>query len=195
MIEDMKFTTDWVTWRCDWWRELLAPEIGQPVRMLEVGFFEGRSAQWWLQNVLTHPAAKLVCVDRWAKKGASNRVEIQTDPAYPNKFSYFAEDAILWAARLIGDGAGECFDVVYSDFSKEAADILTLACLAFRLLKPGGLYLFDDYEWVWTETSCMAKPALGPKAGIDAWLAAHDPFVEDVRWNKGQVAVRKRMRP
>lgn len=188
MIDRMEFTTDWVTPRDAWWREVFDGFQDRPVRMLEVGFYEGRSAQWWLRNVLIHPQSELISVDRWASKGAANREHILTDPEHGPKFSFFEEDAIRWAGRLIGNGAEECFDAVYSDFSKEGGDIMALASLAFRLLKPGGIYLFDDYGWRWSETSGVATPpARHPQEGIDAWLRAHEPFCSRVERRCGQL--------
>ena len=174
MIDDMEFTTDWVTPREEWWREIVAPFAGRPIRMLEVGFYEGRSAKWWLENLLTHPDSRLVCVDRWPEKGAANRACIAADPAHSAKFQFHAEDAIQFASRALGNGARECYDVIYSDFSKEAADIATLFGVAWRLLKPGGLYLFDDYRWEWSPDSGAVKPARPPKDGIDAMVRLHE---------------------
>lgn len=191
-VEHMVFTTDWVTCRIPWWNSLIADYKDGPVSMLEVGFYEGRSAKWWLQNLLTHPASKLESVESNRVRGAVNRSHIMGDPDFRNKFAYYEEDAIKWAAHMTDKGMVECYDFIYSDFSKEASDILTLACLAWRMLKPGGLYLFDDYLWEWFETSTVKKPSLLPKAGIDAFLSIHAPSIESVRYEPMQVAVKKR---
>ena len=196
MIDEMEFTTDWVTARDAWWREAFAALVGNPARMLEVGCYEGRSAQWWLSNVLTHPRSELICVDRWPSKSEANRARLLADPEHGRKFSFHAADAIPWAARLLANGAGECFDAIYSDFSKEGADIMSLACLAFRLLKPGGLYLFDDYAWRWQERGDgFPAPQRRPDVGIDAWLAAHEPFCSRIERRCGQLLAVKRTEP
>lgn len=194
MIDEMEFTTDWVTPREAWWREIFWPLANTPARMLEVGFYEGRSAQWWLRNVLTHPESSLVCVDRWASKGKANRERILADPAHGAKIACHEEDAIVWAARQVGAGSAGIYDAVYSDFSKEAGDIMTLSCLAWRMLKPGGIYLWDDYTWRWTEESGgPAPPERGPDVGVDAWIAAHEPFCSRIEHRCGQVAAWKRV--
>ena len=37
------------------------------------------------------------------------------------------------------------FDLIYIDASHYAPDVLSDAVLAFKLLKPGGILIFDDY--------------------------------------------------
>jgi predicted O-methyltransferase YrrM len=42
---------------------------------------------------------------------------------------------------------GDMYDFIYVDGSHTAPDVMTDACMAFGLLKPGGIMLFDDYLW------------------------------------------------
>ena len=48
-------------------------------------------------------------------------------------------------ARAISSGYQ--FDFIYIDGSHTAPDVMTDACMAFGLLKKGGIMLFDDYLW------------------------------------------------
>ena len=57
------------------------------------------------------------------------------------------------------------FDFVYVDGSHRSADVLEDAVLSFRLLKTGGIMIFDDYEWKTYEGTLD-----NPRAGIDAFL-------------------------
>jgi predicted O-methyltransferase YrrM len=41
----------------------------------------------------------------------------------------------------------ERFNFIYIDGSHTAKDVLTDACMAWPLLKQGGLMVFDDYLW------------------------------------------------
>ena len=59
------------------------------------------------------------------------------------------------------------FDFVYIDGSHQAADVLEDAVLSFRLLRPGGILIFDDYLW-----RNYPQPQLNPALGIDSFLAA-----------------------
>ena len=42
---------------------------------------------------------------------------------------------------------GDMYDFIYVDGSHTAPDVMTDACMAFGLLKKGGIMLFDDYLW------------------------------------------------
>lgn len=57
------------------------------------------------------------------------------------------------------------FDLIYVDGNHEAEYVLEDAILAFRLLKPGGTIVFDDYGWA-GETA---------KDAIDSWARIHGP--------------------
>lgn len=59
----MTFTSDFFKGNIPNWERWLAPFKGQPVTALEIGSYEGRSACWLLENILTHPDARLLCVD------------------------------------------------------------------------------------------------------------------------------------
>jgi len=62
------------------------------------------------------------------------------------------------------DGKDRRFDFVYIDGSHIAKDVLTDACLAWPLLKPNGIMVFDDYAWG------QPRDALHrPKIAIDAF--------------------------
>ncbi len=67
-MPDYEFSADYVTYVASAWEQHLTPLRGRNgIRMLEIGSFEGRSALWFLENLLTHPQSALVCVDKFAK--------------------------------------------------------------------------------------------------------------------------------
>jgi Methyltransferase domain len=58
------FTGDWFSWNIPVWEKVLSPYKGKAgVRYLEIGAYEGRSAVWMLENVLTNPTASLTAID------------------------------------------------------------------------------------------------------------------------------------
>ena len=62
----MKYTHDWTTENFPVWRHFLQNFIGTPgVRLLEIGSYEGRSAVWFCENILTGNDSKIVCIDPW----------------------------------------------------------------------------------------------------------------------------------
>src|SRR5260221_7918568 len=59
-----KITYDCFSSRVPQWRNSLAYLAGMPnLRFLEIGSFEGYSACWLLDNILTHNSSHLVCID------------------------------------------------------------------------------------------------------------------------------------
>jgi predicted O-methyltransferase YrrM len=70
-------------------------------------------------------------------------------------------------ARMVADGQAE-FDLVYVDGSHLAQDVLTDAVLSFRLLKRGGLAIFDDYLWLQDSESISQLDR--PKVALDAFV-------------------------
>jgi predicted O-methyltransferase YrrM len=50
-------------------------------------------------------------------------------------------------AKLLVGGYTDYFDFIYIDGSHESPDVLCDAVLAFKLLKLGGVMVFDDYIW------------------------------------------------
>ena len=59
-------------------------------------------------------------------------------------------------------------NLVYIDGSHIAKHVIEDAILSWKLLKVGGLMIFDDYEWGPTETIENQ-----PKTGINAFLQAY----------------------
>src|SRR5438034_34500 len=58
------YTSDYLTGYVPEWTRLFAPWAGHAgLRVLEIGSYEGRSAVWLLEHVLTHSDSELTCVD------------------------------------------------------------------------------------------------------------------------------------
>jgi SAM-dependent methyltransferase len=149
--------------------------------VLEVGALEGRSAIWMARHVGVR--AHVTCVDLFdvgqhernfrhniAAAGLQQRVERRVGAS---------EDVICALAR-------RPFDLIYIDADHRASAVLTDAVLCWRILKPGGLLVFDDYPLQ------LATPygLDGPKRAIDAFLAINAPNL-DVVCKDWQVIVRK----
>ena len=143
---------------------------GQPdLRFLEIGSFEGHSACWLLENILTHESARLTCVDLFHSEpkalfqhnigvtGAREKVE-----------------AIAGESRAILPQLKPAhYDFIYVDGSHDQVDVLEDAILAWRLLKRGGLMTFDDY-CLKDVPVLQAVVPLRPDIGIDAFLSTYD---------------------
>ena len=64
------FTADYVSWLIPIWEQYLYEFKGKEnISLLEIGSFEGRSAIWFLENILTHPTSSITCVDHFLRSG------------------------------------------------------------------------------------------------------------------------------
>ncbi|MCS6847225.1 MAG: class I SAM-dependent methyltransferase [Anaerolineae bacterium] len=165
------------------WRVWLADWIGKPeTHFLEIGSYEGRSAVWFLQNVLTHPTSTLDCIDLFTGKGLEPRFDHNIHKSGRSgqvRKHKGRSDAIL------PELPEAYFDVIYVDGSHRAADVLLDAALSWCLLKCNGLIIFDDYLWE------MSKPAAQrPQIAIDLFLEAYAPRLRVVHHGY-QVVVRR----
>ncbi|HET7436965.1 MAG TPA: class I SAM-dependent methyltransferase [Thermoanaerobaculia bacterium] len=188
-----RFTFDWVTPHADAWQHDFAELKDKPdVRGIEVGCFEGQSACWFLENVLTHPTSHLVCVDPFA---------IPMDSTLLRYFErYFDHNIVASGAadrvtKLIGSSqvvlrtlTPGTFDFVYVDGSHRVGDVLQDAVLAWSLLKRGGLALFDDYDLV--DDVAPGLAARAPGRALDAFVALLGNSARVTR-RDWQLAVRK----
>lgn len=186
MIEGLTFSQDWTTNHAPNWEKWLGEFIGTPCVGLEVGVFEARSSAWFLEHICTDPRSRLVAIDPWEKRSRDNRAAIEA--VYGRRYQFHAERAEDCLSRW--GGSGFRFDWIYLDGGKEAARVIEQSVLAWRMLRPGGVLIWDDYPWQWTEGCTSARPALPPGPAIDACLTVYAPELEVIA--KGwQVAVRK----
>ncbi len=177
------YTSDYISKNLDNWTRLLGEFRGRPgVQMLEIGSYEGRSAVWFLENILTHPTAGIVCIDFFTRLSLSMRFDHNIHHSGASgKVTKLKghSDAILTTLPL------NHFDIIYVDGSHEAAPVLMDAMLCWYRLKPGGVMIFDDYLWDQEEA-----PSDRPQMAIDLFLkgfeGSYDLLLKDY-----QVAIRK----
>lgn len=181
---DYSFTEDYVSPNVSEWGKLLAVYKGEPdVRMLEIGSFEGRSTVWFLTSVLTHPAARIVCVDIFTQAARELRfdhnIRIAGAVDKVTKLKGRSEE-------LLGQLPRESFDIIYIDGSHQAVNVLFDAVSAWFLLKAGGVLVFDDYIWEMDK-----PPSERPQRAIDLFLESFEGRYELLS-KAYQVILRKR---
>lgn len=138
--------------------------IGDKIRILEIGSFEGRSACWFSDNVLDHPQSDLICVDTF-RGGDEHQKFLQTEhPDALNEFLGKVDlEATFWrnvmkskngtkvfsykgeSRHILGTLNGK-FDLIYIDGSHHSEDALLDGVNAWHLLNEGGAMVFDDYQ-------------------------------------------------
>jgi len=178
-----EFTTDYGQPFTESWRRHLNALAGEAgIRFLEIGSYEGRSALWFLEHVLTDPTSTITCVDAFLEPEAEARfdhnVRASGHAARVTKIKGKSE-AVL---GTLSPG----FDTVYVDGCHEAFNVLMDAMASWVLLKPGGVLIFDDYAW-----DQHRPPMDRPQVAIDLFLDVLRADVE-VLHKDYQVIVRKK---
>ncbi|MEM8994811.1 MAG: class I SAM-dependent methyltransferase [Acidobacteriota bacterium] len=177
-----RYEFDWFSDHIELFAEQLAGDVGKPrLRYVEIGSFEGRSAVWLLENVLTHPTSRLHCIDPWQypRKEIEERFDANVALALARSghVERLTKHRALSVDILPTLEAGS-IDAVYVDGSHTAWDTLTDLVLSWRLLRVGGLMICDDYPLESTleysddgEAEFPTVPPLErPKMAIDAFL-------------------------
>lgn len=173
-----QFTTDFFSHNLLHWQRLLAPLAGQPrLRFLEVGSWEGRSTCWLLDNILTDDSSNIVCVDTFEGSPEHHATEMaELVATVEERFNHNTRQALRQGRVIKQKGSSQTilrqlplghFDLAYIDASHTACDVLEDAMLTWRLVKPGGLIIFDDYAWAFPE----GIEGIPPKPAIDTVLS------------------------
>jgi predicted O-methyltransferase YrrM len=163
------FTTNWTSNHLKNWSKILASHRYKPLKILEIGSWEGRSALFFLNYL---PNASLVCIDTFkggrehAKDPGLNAIEKRFD-ANLAPFGDRVEKRKGASIEVLGELGltRRQFDVVYVDGSHLAVDVYRDAVLSWPLLVPGGTMIFDDYQW-----RLELPAAQRPKEAIDSFL-------------------------
>ncbi len=184
-----EFTADWFSWNIPVWEKVLAPLKAKPnVRYLEIGVYEGRSAVWMLENVLTHPTARLTGIDIFdGPYEARYLANLERSGASGKATTIKNRSQVAMRQQPL-----ESFDVVYIDGSHAKNDVLEDAVLCWRLLKKDGILIFDDYRWAGCFTSGTCdRPTDFPKAAIDAFVECFAEQAEVIH-NSYQLILKKK---
>lgn len=171
------------------------------VKMLEIGSYEGMASLWLCNEILTGRNCSLTTVDK------DPRPAFYTN-TLPHRMSGKIKSIRGASLDVLMKlhSRREKFDFIYIDGSHFAINVLEDAVLAWRMLRKGGVLLFDDYLWEDKEffkSLCGADyddlnkefdfdrgNPLTPKSAIDAFLRVYNLEYELIIFNY-QVAIRK----
>lgn len=196
-MSEYQFTKDWFGWAPPVWEQLIPMLPGEAGKrnFLEIGSFEGRSTVWTMENMM-QKGDYIYCIDTWEggeEHGAEDmqavfeRFKANTAIAKDKTKvvrGYAMDTSTTELASKIQDGIQ--YDFIYIDGSHIAKDVLTDACMAWQVLKPKGIIVFDDY--VWGDPRDILHR---PKAAIDAFTNIFAEEVEIIHVGY-QLVVRKK---
>jgi len=198
-MSEYQFTKDWFGWAPPVWEQLipmLSGEAGER-KFLEIGSFEGRSTVWIMENMM-QMGDYLYCIDTWEggeEHGAEDmgtvfkrfraNVQAAREKTGIKSVGHSRQSSVEGIAELISGWAGT-YDFIYIDGSHIAKDVLTDACMAWQMLKPKGIMVFDDYVWG-NPRDVLHRP----KVAIDAFVNIFAEEVEVIHVGY-QLVVRKK---
>ena len=173
---DKDFTTDWTSGNFTAWRRVLSPLREAPLRILEIGSWEGRSAVFFLNFF---PRASILCIDTFGGtaeedyvydglrdqiRGAEQRFDrnLARFTNWVEKIKSRSGPALAQLAQ-----AQRRFDLAYIDGSHRRDEVMEDSAGVWQILAPGGIIIWDDYEW-----GRSMPPQERPQPAIDDFIRA-----------------------
>jgi predicted O-methyltransferase YrrM len=167
------FSNDWTSGNFTMWRRVLSPLREEPLRILEIGSWEGRSAVFFL-NFFAR--ATITCIDTFGGSEEHQNLTAQLadiEARFDRNLAPFGPRVEKIKSR---SGAalerlaaqGRRFDLAYIDAGHRRDDVMADSLGVWPLLAPGGVVIWDDYEW-----GRGLPPEERPQPAIDDFLRDH----------------------
>lgn len=172
-----EFSQNWFGPNIPIWEQYVGKLAQVPgLRALEVGSWEGRSTCWIIDHLLTDSSARITCIDSF--QGSVEHTDLYSPELIETVEERFDRNIVRTGSpekvrKLVGRSqhilrslVPDSFHLVYIDGSHIASDVLEDAILAWRLVKIGGIIVFDDYGFKFPSGITDAPP----KVAIDALM-------------------------
>lgn len=169
-----EFTCDWFSQHLSTWERLLPHwrmMLGDvPFQAIEIGVYEGRSTVWIVENLIRpYRNSFLTAIDAWPGP--------EYQPMRQRFLRNMAATACSEKVKVFSDGSQvldimtepESVDFIYVDGSHKAADVKHDTLAAFRLVKPGGVVIWDDYCCGTTPAEEMEQVRAGVQQALSVW--------------------------
>ncbi len=154
---------NWVRRKPANWTKYILPlrDTFPELRLLEIGVFEGMSACWWLDNLLTRPNDFYLGIDPWdskfmahsfARQGVMDQVHakaVKSLKPYGNKAHLYhgeSVEAFRPAPELKDLLLPESFEVAYIDGVHEPPGAMIDSVNVWSVVRPGGIIVWDDWN-------------------------------------------------
>ena len=173
------FTQDWFTHNTTNFTDCknrLVEEFEEVTSIIEIGCYEGRGTCWMLENMLSDTGT-IICIDPFQRIDNDQEDPAVRDQVLEKRFNHNVNlskkstqtvnviPTVSYTALATLISAAKQFDFIYVDGDHTGEAAMTDACMAWGLLRKGGIMLFDDYFW-----DHVPDILDRPKAAIDAFM-------------------------
>ena len=156
------FTSDWTSGNFTTWRRVLSGWRDEPLRILEIGSWEGRSALFFLNFF---GRATITCVDHFVQ-GNEERFDRNLGP-FAARLEKIKSPSGPALDNLVA--TGRHFDLAYIDADHGHDAVVGDSRAVWQLVGPGGVVIWDDYRW----GRKWLPPEKRSDGAVDAFLRDH----------------------
>ncbi len=154
-----------------------------PISYLELGVYEGRSLFWLIHHLFSSGQDRAIAVDRFYN--AARETFFANLEECPRKSQIRVMESDFRSALIQLHVEQQKFDFIYEDGTHVSSETMETLCLAWPLLKPGGILVVDDYEW-----NKNLPTEFTNSYAIDSFLKMNRQEIEVIEKNH-QVVVKK----
>ena len=147
----------------------------RPISMIQIGVFEGADLVWCFQNILAHSDSRAIAIDPWlpTTKLSKEFMEEVHQRAVHNLGPWFRKVTIRRALsqNILNALKPNSYDLIVIDGDHTDEAVFEDACTSLRLLKAGGIMVFDDVRNRIPKKNHVLQ-------GIEMFLKGHEKDVE-----------------
>lgn len=159
----------------------------KPIKYLEIGVFKGDNIVDMSKSYCKHPESIMHCVDPW--------IDYAEYPEYKGKiqkiYDVFVENMTkeqLWdkvvvhrnfSHNVVPTFENDFFDIAFIDGNHETEFVYKDGVMTFPKVKPGGVIIFDDYNWPQT------------RVGINKFVTEYSSKLTNIKHTPFQLMVEK----